>query len=60
MGTTMPEPSITLPVLRRAGWRCLLMLSCLFAVSAVSAAEAEYRLAVAFDLPGGRALDQAE
>jgi len=56
----MPEPSITLPVLRRAGWRCLLMLSCLFAVSAVSAAEAEYRLAVAFDLPGGRALDQAE
>jgi hypothetical protein len=60
MGTTMPEPSITLPVLRRAGWRCLLMLSCLFAVSAVSAAEAEYRLAVAFDLPGGRVLGEAE
>ncbi|MDD5391246.1 MAG: M1 family aminopeptidase [Gallionellaceae bacterium] len=45
---------VTLPL------RLLLMLLCLFAVSPVSAAEAEYRLSVAFDLAGGRVLGAAE
>ncbi|WP_173064789.1 M1 family metallopeptidase [Sulfurimicrobium lacus] len=55
MGTTMPEPGAPSIVLRR-----LLVLLCLLVAPAVSAASAEYRLAVAFDLPGGRVLGEAE
>lgn len=44
----------------RAGWCGLLLLLYLIGAPTVSAAGAEYRLAVAFDLPGGRVLGEAE
>lgn len=43
-----------------AGGCGLLMLLCLLVATDVRAAEAEYRLSVAFDLPNGRLLGEAE
>ena len=56
----MPEPDVTSPSLYRAGWCGVLMLLCVLAAPATSASEAEYRLVVTFDLPGGRVLGEAD